>query len=217
MGTSFDPVSFATGGAMDAASTWYNNRQAEKRQHEAQDFSAQQFATRYQTTVKDIKAAGLNPMLAYQQGGGSPPSSSAASSSGKLDLASATATTRLSSAQAAKIDEETENVKAERRNLEMLWAKMNIEGAKISNEIEEIDQRIRNGKATEEETKQRTELLKRQQQLTDLQTQLAMQEKQIKTPEQIASSTEGAQVAAHVSRVLKPLIDAINGALKNAK
>lgn len=39
----------------------------------AQEFSAQQFATRYQTTVKDLEAAGLSPMLAYSQGGGSPP------------------------------------------------------------------------------------------------------------------------------------------------
>lgn len=37
------------------------------------DWSAQQFATRYQTTVKDLQSAGLNPMLAYGQGGGSPP------------------------------------------------------------------------------------------------------------------------------------------------
>lgn len=36
-------------------------------------WSAQQFATRYQTTTKDMQAAGLNPMLAYSQGGGSPP------------------------------------------------------------------------------------------------------------------------------------------------
>jgi len=47
-----------------------SNRQAAS---QAQDFSAQQFATRYQTTVKDLEAAGLSPTLAYSQGGGSPP------------------------------------------------------------------------------------------------------------------------------------------------
>jgi len=39
-------------------------------------WSAEQFAQRYQTTVKDMQAAGLNPMLAYSQGGGSPPTAS---------------------------------------------------------------------------------------------------------------------------------------------
>jgi len=41
------------------------NQAALDRQNSANEFSAQQFATRYQTTVKDLQAAGLNPMLAY--------------------------------------------------------------------------------------------------------------------------------------------------------
>lgn len=40
---------------------------------DANAFSAQQYASRYQTTVKDMQAAGLNPMLAYSQGAGSAP------------------------------------------------------------------------------------------------------------------------------------------------
>jgi hypothetical protein len=42
--------------------------------NQANEFSAQQFATRYQTTVKDMQSAGLSPMLAYSQGGGNAPS-----------------------------------------------------------------------------------------------------------------------------------------------
>jgi len=39
----------------------------------ANAWSAQQYATRYQTMVGDLKAAGLNPMLAYSQSAGSAP------------------------------------------------------------------------------------------------------------------------------------------------
>lgn len=41
--------------------------------NEANAFSAQQYATRYQTQVKDLEAAGLNPMLSYMQSPGSAP------------------------------------------------------------------------------------------------------------------------------------------------
>lgn len=39
-----------------------------------QDFQAQEYATRYQTQMKDMQAAGLNPMLSYMQSPGSAPS-----------------------------------------------------------------------------------------------------------------------------------------------
>lgn len=59
-----------SGGAMlgvagDAASAWYSNRLAERRQHEAQSYNEGMYGKRYQMQVADLKAAGLNPMLAY--------------------------------------------------------------------------------------------------------------------------------------------------------
>jgi hypothetical protein len=51
---------------------------AQQNQAAANAFSAQQYANRYQTTVKDLQAAGLNPMLAYTQGAGSAPTAQAA-------------------------------------------------------------------------------------------------------------------------------------------
>ena len=55
------------GGGMD------RNAAAADVAREANVFSANQYATRYQTQVKDLQAAGLNPMLAYSQGPGSAP------------------------------------------------------------------------------------------------------------------------------------------------
>lgn len=62
------------GGVMDIFGANQTNQTSRDLASQANAFSAQQYATRYQTTVKDLEAAGLNPMLAYGQGAGSPPS-----------------------------------------------------------------------------------------------------------------------------------------------
>lgn len=53
----------------------YDNAMKESLQNQSQAWSADQYAHRYQTTVQDLQAAGLNPMLAYSQGAGTPPTS----------------------------------------------------------------------------------------------------------------------------------------------
>jgi len=65
-------LSAATGGLLD-------NLFAKDRQEDAQAFSAQQYATRYQTQTEDLKKAGINPMLSVSSGAGSQPTSTAAS------------------------------------------------------------------------------------------------------------------------------------------
>ncbi len=97
-----------------------NQAQAEQAQS-ANAFSAQQFASRYQTTVKDMEAAGLNPMLAYSQGGGSPPSGQQAQMQDTITpgvesfnrTRSAGSQVRLQSAQIANVEADTENKKAQ--------------------------------------------------------------------------------------------------------
>jgi len=89
-----------------------NNMFAQQRQDDAQAFSASQFATRYQTTVKDMQAAGLSPMLAYSQGGGSAPTSSAAGSAGFSDLGGVVNQSKMTTAQVANIHADTANKEA---------------------------------------------------------------------------------------------------------
>lgn len=96
-----------------AASGLVNNFMAQDRQDSANAFSAQQYSTRYQTTVNDMKAAGLNPMLAYQGISGSAPSGGIASSSGMPDIGSTMTQAKMASAQVANIAADTENKKAQ--------------------------------------------------------------------------------------------------------
>jgi len=72
------------GGALQTAA----NFEAQSR---AQDFSAKQYQQRYQITMADMRAAGLNPILAYQQGVGQSPRGTGASISPVLGGAAATA------------------------------------------------------------------------------------------------------------------------------
>jgi len=103
-------------------------------------WSAEQYATRYQTQVADLKAAGLNPMLAYSQSPGSAPTaqqvqfqnpwSGAAAAykdvtSGDQNVASAAqanSQVKLIDANVDKVKEEIKNIPLEGRRLERLSA-----------------------------------------------------------------------------------------------
>lgn len=112
---------FSLGGSL--VTGWLNNQYAEDRQNAAQDFSAKQYATRYQTQVADMKAAGLNPMLAYTQAPGNAPGGIVGSSNATPDLGASINQSRqagasesqaesaktLTSAQAANINADTAN------------------------------------------------------------------------------------------------------------
>lgn len=110
----FNP--FSLGG--DLVTGWLNNDYAEDLQYAAQNFSAQQYATRYQTTVKDMQAAGLNPMLAYTQAPGNSPGGVVASSNATPSLGSSLNQSSIASAQSANIRADTVNKEAQTENIQ---------------------------------------------------------------------------------------------------
>lgn len=110
---------------------WLGAEQQNRRQADAAEaantFSAQQFATRHQTTVNDMKAAGLNPMLAYSQGGGSPPSGVQANVPANSGAAAVSGyqAAKVNQAQADLLEAQSENVKEDTRNKAVMpWLTM---------------------------------------------------------------------------------------------
>nr|QJB19443.1 MAG: DNA pilot protein [Microvirus sp.] len=126
--------------AGDLLGGFLGNDAAEDRQNSAQEFSANQFATRYQTQVKDMAAAGLNPMLSYMTGASGQPSgaSAGAISYGNIGTNSAAADQSSASAEQARsqsnlIDETVAKVKQEVTNLVTVnnQAKATIDNLKV--------------------------------------------------------------------------------------
>lgn len=115
------------GGAASLLGGWMNNQSASDRQQEAAAFNAAQAKenrdfqermsnTAYQRGMADMKAAGLNPILAYQKGGASSPSGATASTSAATT--SDFVTPAVSSAvQSYRAKAEVENMIANNANL----------------------------------------------------------------------------------------------------
>ena len=137
-----DAIVGAVGGSL--VSGLLNNQGAADRQADAQAFSAQQYAMRYQTQVKDLQAAGLNPMLAYTQGPGNAPSSSAASSSGFPDMGANYLAAKLNSAQVANMEKQGDLIEAQAMDARAsAWQKLD-QSELIKTQVKEITQKLEN-------------------------------------------------------------------------
>ena len=143
-----------------------DNLFAKNRQEDAQAFSAQQYATRYQTQTEDMKKAGINPMLSVSSGAGSQPTSTAASPGSNFTQAALQnaqienikAQTELNSANAAKARVEAQV--AERFGHPQAEAQYNVTMAQAgltSQQIGKVDAETRNVIAQVQNTKDENE------------------------------------------------------------
>lgn len=206
----FNPALALGGAALEIGATAYGNRLANKRQHEQFDQIQAMYGKRYQMQVADLKAAGLNPMLAYSQG--APAVASAGQAQTKSpDMVNAMSNAMVASAQAGKLRQETLNLQMENINTQETGTNLLYLRGKLAAEIDAIDAEIKLKGASTAETERRTKLIEAQTLLTEITKKLSAQELKIKFPQEMASGTEGAKIGAYINATLDPLIKALSG------
>lgn len=121
-------IGFATGGIgtglMSLAGTALANRANKQAAQTQMDFQQDMSSTAYQRSMADMRAAGLNPMLAYSQGGASTPSGASYSS---MDYAQPAVSSALQArrlqADLGQIEAATHNIKTQSDLNDALQAK----------------------------------------------------------------------------------------------
>lgn len=113
-----DPYSAVAGIGLDIAGTFLQDRLNTRAAREQRSWEENMFKTRYQMQTADLKAAGLNPMLAYMQSPGGAPSG-ASSSVQKPGLADSFNASRAVTAQVANTNADTVKKVAEKQNVDM--------------------------------------------------------------------------------------------------
>ena len=204
---------------------------------QANAFSAQQFASRYQTTVTDMQKAGLNPMLAYSQGGGSPPTGQQANIQDPITPAvQSYQAQRMNSAQTANVEADTENKKAQADLIAgqaaQAWASASQAGANttlIQENTKKIIEETRNVPIEGQRLKYMIQLLSEQAALAAQQgeTQVQQRAQIAATVKKLKSETtlldldvEAAKQLDNIgrtSRQLQPIIEMIKPFLRFSK
>lgn len=97
---------------------YLNNRAAAKEAAKQRDWQEEMSNTAYQRAVADMKAAGLNPMLSYQQGGADVPSGAVAQTSDIVTPALSTAMQHRSMmATLSNVEADTDKKEVESNNV----------------------------------------------------------------------------------------------------
>lgn len=199
---------FALGGLLSAGlgllGGGRQNSAAAAQSQAQMDFQERMSGTSYQRSVKDLQAAGLNPMLAYSNGGASTPAGAQAPV--QNTIASAT----QNSAQAAQI----ENVRADTINktstaalIDAQTKKTQAETPQVIQNTAESAQRTTNLQQDLKNLEENLEVLKSQKGLNIANTELAQQLKTVQTIQKalMESQISKQDAEAALTRVLTNL------------
>lgn len=163
----FAPVLAAANAGGDLLSGGWNRASTENMNAANRDFAREQAGTQmafqermsntaYQRSMADMKAAGLNPMLAFSQGGASAPAGASGSAQTEApqfnELSSALKNTAASAMEAMRFDKDiqqrTEDIKATKQAIKNQRAdeintKMDTHNKITANELLNIDKQVK--------------------------------------------------------------------------
>lgn len=164
----------------------FNAAEAEK----SRNWQEYMRSNQYQTAITDMKAAGLNPMLAYSQGGAGTPNGATASAASLPQISNKTQAALNASAQAAQVANTlalTKKTDAETNVAEAQAENIRASTVLTTNSATNMEQTIERTKAEIDKTKQEVYLVRQQtSESTQRQVLIAYQTDLIKIEQDLA-------------------------------